>query len=220
MYSYCQVAHVRLAARPSCPQGHLGARRRDRHLPAAGLQKPDISLLSDEFLAESARHGAPESGCGTTAEAAQWRGCRPSPPERGPSSVLRGDAGCRHSPLPGPVGRCSPGDRGADRNWPARCARPASAASSSACPTTSSPPTTPSNQRQRRAGARRRDAVRHRPELVRTVRANVTIDWTLRENVLANLRRLVKPILRKYGYPPRQAGEGHEYDDRAGGDFV
>ncbi len=39
-------------------------------------------------------------------------------------------------------------------------------------------------------------------ELVTTVRSNVTIDWTLRENVRANLRRLVKRILRKYGYPP------------------
>ncbi|MXY05652.1 MAG: type I restriction endonuclease subunit R [Gammaproteobacteria bacterium] len=39
-------------------------------------------------------------------------------------------------------------------------------------------------------------------ELVRAVRANVTIDWTLRENVRANLRRLVKRILRKHGYPP------------------
>ena len=39
-------------------------------------------------------------------------------------------------------------------------------------------------------------------ELVRTVRANVTIDWTLRENVRANLRRLVRRILREYGYPP------------------
>ena len=39
-------------------------------------------------------------------------------------------------------------------------------------------------------------------ELVRTVGANVTIDWTLRENVRANLRRLVKRILRKHGYPP------------------
>lgn len=42
-------------------------------------------------------------------------------------------------------------------------------------------------------------------ELVRTVRENVTIDWTLRENVRANLRRLVKRILRKYGYPPDKA---------------
>ena len=39
-------------------------------------------------------------------------------------------------------------------------------------------------------------------ELVVTVRGNVTIDWTLRENVRANLRRLIKRILRKYGYPP------------------
>ena len=34
------------------------------------------------------------------------------------------------------------------------------------------------------------------------MRGNVTIDWTLRENVRANLRRLVKRILRKHGYPP------------------
>src|SRR5712691_13141518 len=39
-------------------------------------------------------------------------------------------------------------------------------------------------------------------ELVRTVRANVTIDWTVRENVRAHLRVLVKRILRKHGYPP------------------
>ena len=39
-------------------------------------------------------------------------------------------------------------------------------------------------------------------ELVETVRRNVTIDWTLRENVRANLRRLVRRILRKHGYPP------------------
>ena len=41
-------------------------------------------------------------------------------------------------------------------------------------------------------------------ELVTTVRGNVTIDWTLRENVRANLRRLVKRVLRRYGYPPDQ----------------
>ena len=39
-------------------------------------------------------------------------------------------------------------------------------------------------------------------ELVDTVRRNVTIDWTIRENVRAQLRVLVKRILRKYGYPP------------------
>ena len=39
-------------------------------------------------------------------------------------------------------------------------------------------------------------------ELVRTVRNNVTIDWTLREDARANLRRLVRRLLRRHGYPP------------------
>lgn len=39
-------------------------------------------------------------------------------------------------------------------------------------------------------------------ELVAAVRANVTIDWTVRENVRAHLRVLVKRILRRHGYPP------------------
>ena len=39
-------------------------------------------------------------------------------------------------------------------------------------------------------------------ELVDTVRNNVTIDWTLREDVRARLRTLVRRILRKHGYPP------------------
>jgi type I restriction enzyme R subunit len=39
-------------------------------------------------------------------------------------------------------------------------------------------------------------------ELAEMVKKNVTIDWTVRENVRAQLRVLVKRILRKYGYPP------------------
>jgi len=39
-------------------------------------------------------------------------------------------------------------------------------------------------------------------ELVETVRNNATIDWTVRETVRAKLRIMVKRILRKYGYPP------------------
>ena len=39
-------------------------------------------------------------------------------------------------------------------------------------------------------------------ELVETIRKNVTIDWTLRENVRAQLRVIIKRILRKHGYPP------------------
>jgi type I restriction enzyme R subunit len=39
-------------------------------------------------------------------------------------------------------------------------------------------------------------------ELTKTIRENVTIDWTEREAVRAKLRVMVKRILRKYGYPP------------------
>ena len=39
-------------------------------------------------------------------------------------------------------------------------------------------------------------------ELVATVRQKVTIDWTVRENVRAQLRIYVKRILRRFGYPP------------------
>ncbi len=39
-------------------------------------------------------------------------------------------------------------------------------------------------------------------ELVRAVRNNVTIDWTVRENVRAHLRTLLQRILRRHGYPP------------------
>ena len=39
-------------------------------------------------------------------------------------------------------------------------------------------------------------------ELVETVRKHVSIDWTMRENVRAQLRVFVKRVLRKYGYPP------------------
>ncbi len=39
-------------------------------------------------------------------------------------------------------------------------------------------------------------------ELVETVRNNITVDWTLRESARANLRRLVRRALRRHGYPP------------------
>lgn len=39
-------------------------------------------------------------------------------------------------------------------------------------------------------------------ELVNTVRKNVSIDWTLRESARSKIRVIVKRILRKFGYPP------------------
>lgn len=39
-------------------------------------------------------------------------------------------------------------------------------------------------------------------ELVKGVRASVTIDWTVKESVRAKIRSLVKRTLRKHKYPP------------------
>jgi type I restriction enzyme R subunit len=47
------------------------------------------------------------------------------------------------------------------------------------------------------------DVLRHiARELVDTVRKNTSIDWTVRENVQAKMTIAVKKILRKHGYPP------------------
>jgi type I restriction enzyme R subunit len=39
-------------------------------------------------------------------------------------------------------------------------------------------------------------------ELLHSVRSSTTIDWTIKESVQATLRRNIRRILRKYGYPP------------------
>ena len=39
-------------------------------------------------------------------------------------------------------------------------------------------------------------------EVARSIRSNVSIDWTIKESVRAKLRTAVKRVLRKYGYPP------------------
>jgi len=41
-------------------------------------------------------------------------------------------------------------------------------------------------------------------EVLKSVKGNATIDWTLKESVRARLRRDVKRILNRYGYPPDQ----------------
>ncbi|SFI18481.1 type I restriction enzyme endonuclease domain-containing protein [Nitrosomonas sp. Nm34] len=38
--------------------------------------------------------------------------------------------------------------------------------------------------------------------LFERVKANLSIDWTIKENVKAKLKMIVKHILRQYGYPP------------------
>lgn len=47
-------------------------------------------------------------------------------------------------------------------------------------------------------------------ELVKAVRNSITIDWTVRENVRAHMRVNIKRILRKYGYPPDKQARATE----------
>jgi type I restriction enzyme R subunit len=47
-------------------------------------------------------------------------------------------------------------------------------------------------------------------ELVRAVRNSATIDWTIRENVRAQMRVIIKRILRRYGYPPDKQARATE----------
>ena len=47
-------------------------------------------------------------------------------------------------------------------------------------------------------------------ELVKTVRNNVTIDWTIRETTRARLRVLVRRTLRRYKYPPDKQAQATE----------
>lgn len=60
-------------------------------------------------------------------------------------------------------------------------------------------------------------------ELTDTVRKNVKIDWSQRESARANLRRLVKRVLRHHGYPPdkqERATDTVLLQAEALGDFV
>jgi len=47
-------------------------------------------------------------------------------------------------------------------------------------------------------------------ELVQAVRNSITIDWTVRENVRAQIRVIIRRILRRYGYPPDKQARATE----------
>lgn len=47
-------------------------------------------------------------------------------------------------------------------------------------------------------------------EIAKSVKNNVKIDWAIRENVRAEMRVIVKRILRKYGYPPDKQAHATE----------
>lgn len=51
------------------------------------------------------------------------------------------------------------------------------------------------------------DLVRLAQELTKKVRANIKVDWSVRESTQAELRMMVRDLLDKYGYPPDFADE-------------
>ena len=170
---------------------------------AAGLEKPDISILSDEFLAEV--RGMPQRNLAVELlqKLLKGRACHPPEEKRGAGAIIRRDAGGDPPPLPKP-----PRSRAAqvieELIQLARELREATARGEKlglsedelgfydALETNDSAVQVLGDETLREIAR----------ELVETVRGNVTIDWTLRENVRANLRRLVKRTLRRHGYPP------------------
>ncbi len=48
-------------------------------------------------------------------------------------------------------------------------------------------------------------------EPVKAARNSIAIDWTIRKNVRAQMRVIVKRILRKYGYPPDKQAHATEF---------
>ena len=170
---------------------------------AAGLPKPDISILSDEFLAEvrdlPQKNLAVELLRKLLDDEVKTR----VDPERRPGAVVRRDARAGGEPVPGEGDRGCAGHRGADRAGQAAARGRTSAGRSWG--------STDDEVAFYDALAANESAVEVlgdetlrgiARELVDTVKRNATIDWTLRENVRANLRVLVKRILRKHGYPP------------------
>jgi type I restriction enzyme R subunit len=41
-------------------------------------------------------------------------------------------------------------------------------------------------------------------ELTESIRNSITVDWQVKESARANMRRIIKRLLKKYDYPPEQ----------------
>ena len=169
---------------------------------AAGLQKPDISILSDEFLAEVRGMPQKKSSRGVAAKAAQRRDPNEAQEKCRSSEVVRRDARTVDPQVPEPRHRSRASDRRNDRarqgHAPGKRARRDAEADDEelafydALETNDSAVQVLGDETLRTIAREVTDAVRK----------NVTIDWTMRENVRAQLRVIIKRILRKYGYPP------------------
>ncbi len=50
-------------------------------------------------------------------------------------------------------------------------------------------------------------------ELTRSIKNSVTVDWNIRDSVRAKMRSQIKRLLKKYGYPPDNPREPNNYDN-------
>lgn len=48
-------------------------------------------------------------------------------------------------------------------------------------------------------------------ELTETIRKNITIDWYGKESVQAKMRKSIRRLLRKYGYPEDKASDATDF---------
>ena len=172
---------------------------------AAGLKKPDVSVLSEDFLREV--RGMRRRNLAVELLEKLLKGELATRRRKNSSAgaFVRRAAGADDPALPEPRGRGGSGDRGTNRLWPARCARQTACGEALGLSDDElafyDALGVNESAVQVLGDETLRDIAR---ELVETVRNAVTIDWTLRENVRARLRVLVKRVLRKHGYPPDQ----------------
>jgi type I restriction enzyme R subunit len=169
---------------------------------AAGLPKPDISILSDQFLAEvrglKHKNVAAELLEKLLKDELKVRSKRNLVQSQVFSEKLKKTLNAYHNRA---ISHDA-GDRGADqtrqgprrRHQARRGPRPDRRRGRLL--------RRPRRQRQRRAGHGRRQAQGHRRRADHPGAKSVTIDWTLRESARAKIKVMVKRILNKYGYPP------------------
>ncbi len=170
-------------------------------LAAAGISRPNLSVLSDEFLLEVQK--MERKPCvGSASQAAEWRDQEPYANKyRRDQKVFRTARSCCRA-LSRQCVVHRRGDPGADqagaryaRRRPARGGRrpnPEEIAFYDALADNKSAVEVMGDQKLRIIGT----------ELLTALKTNVTVDWHNQVNARARMRTLVKRILRKYGYPP------------------
>jgi hypothetical protein len=192
-------------AGPRHPADHLAghsARRCGRPLRRRRLEEAGHLHPLRRVPGRGPGHAAEEPGRGAPPQAPGGRDQGAPSQERGPGALVCRDAGAGHPLLPEPGGgggaghrrahRPGPEMREADRRGEQLGLSEEELAFYDALETNDSAVQVLGEPTLKQIAR----------ELVETVRRNVTIDWAERENVRAQLRRLVRRVLRKHSYPP------------------